>query len=52
MVTKEIKKSLIANLIKIAKVDNKLTKEEVIFIKSTAISSIGFKLGCIKCRNR
>lgn len=37
MVTKEIKKSHIANLIKIAKADNKLTQEEVIFIKSIAI---------------
>lgn len=37
MVTKEIKKNHIANLIKIAKADNKLTQEEVIFIKTVAI---------------
>jgi len=37
MITKESKKNHIANLIKIAKADNVLTNEEVVFIKSIAI---------------
>lgn len=37
MTTKESKKFHVANLIKIAKADGKLTHEEVIFVKSVAI---------------
>ncbi len=37
MTTKEAKKFHVANLIKIAKADGKLTQEEVIFVKSVAI---------------
>jgi uncharacterized tellurite resistance protein B-like protein len=37
MTTEETKKFHVANLIKMAKADNKLTQEEVIFVKSVAI---------------